>query len=151
MKLSKKGEYALKAVQYLSLNYERDVVQVSEISERERIPTKFLEQILLALKKAGILHSKAGVGGGYRLARPPEKISLGQVLRVIDGPLAPVGCVSQMAHKNCAEEDRCSLRGVMLEVRNAICQVLDRVTFQEICERAWELEEKQAVALSYEI
>jgi len=151
MKLSKKGEYAIKALQYLSFNYHRDIIQIAEISERQKLPLKFLEQILLALKKAGIVQSKMGLKGGYRLAKGPDKISLGEVLRIIDGPPDPVDCVRQSARKECGEEDECSLRIIMLEVKEAICQVLDRVTLEEVCNRAKELQKKHSLALDYQI
>jgi Rrf2 family protein len=151
MKLSKKGEYAVKALQYLSLNYQRDIIQMGEISEKQKIPLKFLEQILLTLKKAGILQSKMGLKGGYRLARRPDKISLGEVLRIIEGPLDPVDCIRSTSRKECQEEDECSLRIIMLEVKDAISQVLDRVTLQEICDRANELKEQYSIVLDYQI
>ncbi len=93
MRLSKRGEYGLRAMIMLAgtphENAPLPVVQIKEISEREKISPKFLEQILLTLKNAGLLHSKMGVGGGYYLARPPSEITLGQIFRVLDGPVAP--------------------------------------------------------------
>jgi Rrf2 family protein len=88
------------------------IVQIRDISESERIPAKFLEQILLTLKNAGLLHSKMGVGGGYYLARNPQDITLGQVFRVLDGPIAPVKCVSRMAYESCdcPDQETCGLR-----------------------------------------
>lgn len=151
MRLSKKGEYALKALQYLSLNYHRDIIQISEIAEKERIPLKFLEQILLTLKKASVLQSKKGLKGGYRLAKDPDSISLGEVLRIIDGPQEPADCTRQTARRECKEEAECALRMVMLEVKDAICQVLDRVTLQEVCDRARELRIKHSRSLDYQI
>src|ERR1051326_205670 len=103
MRLSKRGEYGLRAMIILAgtphSNAPLPVVQIKEISEREKIPAKFLEQILLTLKNAGLLHSKMGVGGGYYLAKQPTEITLGQIFRVLDGPLAPIRCVSQMAYE----------------------------------------------------
>ena len=113
------------------------VVQIKEIAEREQIPSKFLEQILLTLKNAGLLQSKMGVGGGYYLARPPKEISLGHIVRVLDGPLAPIRCVSQMAYEpcGCPDEQTCGLRLVMLDVRNAIAELLDQTTLADILGR----------------
>lgn len=113
------------------------VVQIKDIAEREKIPAKFLEQILLTLKNAGLLHSKMGVGGGYYLARPPDEITLGHVVRVLDGPLAPIRCVSQMAYEpcGCPDERTCGLRLVMLDVRNAIARLLDGTTLADVLER----------------
>ncbi len=135
MKLSRKGEYALRAMIVLSLNYEKGYVQIHEISEREKIPEKFLEQILLELRKAGLLQSRRGIGGGYSLIKSPEEISLAQVIRIIDGPLAPLGCVSKWAHISCPEEKNCGLQSVMLDVRNAIAKILEGITFDDVCKR----------------
>ena len=113
------------------------VVQIREISQQEQIPAKFLEQILLALKNAGLLHSKMGVGGGYHLAKPPSEISLGSIVRVLDGPLAPVKCVSQMAYEpcGCPDEETCGLRLVMGDVRNAIANLLDGTSLADVTQR----------------
>ena len=135
MKVSRKGEYALRAMIDLSLNYDKGTVQIHDISQREKIPQKFLEQILLTLKNAGLLQSKRGIGGGYSLIKHPGKISLAEVIRIIDGPLAPLSCVSQWAHISCPEEKNCGLYGVMLEVRNAIAQMLENITFEDVCKR----------------
>ncbi len=140
MRLSKRGEYGLRAMIALatpSPNGESPIVQIREIAEREQIPAKFLEQILLSLKNAGLLHSKMGVGGGYHLAKPPKDISLGQIVRVLDGPLAPVKCVSQMAYEpcGCPDEETCGLRLVMGDVRNAISNLLDRTSLADVTKR----------------
>jgi Rrf2 family protein len=113
-------------------------VQIKEIAEREHIPIKFLEQILLTLKNAGLLHSKMGIGGGYYLAKPPADITLGQITRVLDGPLAPVNCVSQMAYEpcGCPDEATCGLRLAMLDVRNAISDIMDHRSLADIVDRA---------------
>ena len=142
MRLSKRGEYGLRAMIAIaslqrSQRSNNGLVQIKEIAEREKIPAKFLEQILLTLKNAGLLHSKMGVGGGYYLARPPEEISLGHIVRVLDGPLAPLRCVSQMAYEpcGCPDENTCGLRLVMLDVRNAIANILDGTTLADVTER----------------
>lgn len=113
------------------------LVQIREISEREKIPPKYLEQILLALKNAGMLHSKMGVGGGYYLARPPSEITLGQVFRTLDGPIAPIRCVSQMAYEpcGCPDEQTCGLRMVMDDVRTAITGILDQTSLEAVTAR----------------
>src|SRR4030067_3537468 len=115
MRLSKRGEYGLRAMIDLAtweMETGRGIVQIKEIAEREKIPAKFLEQILLTLKNAGLLHSKMGVGGGYYLAKTAREISLGQIIRVLDGPVAPIRCVSQMAYESCGcpDEQTCGLR-----------------------------------------
>lgn len=135
MRISRKGEYALRAMIDLSLNYGRGSVQIHQISQREKIPEKFLEQILLELKKSGLLQSKRGIGGGYRLIKDPREINLAQVIRIIDGPLAPLGCVSKWAHISCPEEKNCGLQSVMLDVRNAIAKILEGITFADVCKR----------------
>ncbi len=122
MRLSKRGEYGLRAMIDLATQLRlREgpsngngngivVIQIKEIAERQHIPAKFLEQILLTLKNNGLLHSRMGVGGGYYLARPASEISLGHIVRVLDGPLAPIGCVSQMAYEFVRLPGRTELR-----------------------------------------
>lgn len=133
MRISRKGEYALKAMVCLSLNYRKGSMRIREIAEREHIPKKFLELILLELKKAGLLRSRRGAGGGYSLIKPPEDITLAEVIRIVDGPLAPLSCVSEWAYQKCPYEDTCRLYEVMREVRNAIAGILENRTFADIC------------------
>jgi Rrf2 family protein len=137
VKLSKRGEYGLRAMVALASTNSQAVVSIKKIAQKEKIPVKFLEQILLTLKNAGLLQSKAGSGGGYYLARPPEEITLGQIVRVLDGPLAPIRCVSKMAYEPCAcpDEQTCGLRLVMLDVRNAIADILDNTTLANVTDR----------------
>ena len=143
MRLSKRGEYGLRAMIDLAtmLDDRRgpgpSVVQIKEIAERQHIPAKFLEQILLTLKNNGLLHSRMGVGGGYYLARHADEISLGHIVRILDGPLAPISCVSQMAYEpcGCPDERTCGLRLVMLDVRNVISNILDNTTLFDVIER----------------
>lgn len=138
MKLSKKGEYALRSLINLGIAAEvkRSLVQVSELAENEQIPGKFLEQIMQGLKEAGYVESMRGKFGGYRLAKPASKITIGEIVRVIDGPLAPIGCVSQTAYEKCTcpDEAHCGLRMLMLDVRNAIAGILDRYTLADVVE-----------------
>ncbi|HEY2981203.1 MAG TPA: Rrf2 family transcriptional regulator [Anaerolineales bacterium] len=140
MHLSKRGEYGLRAMIILAEAQHKDnpgLVQIKEISLRDQIPSKFLEQILLALKNGGLVHSKMGLGGGYYLARPSDQISLGQIIRILDGPLAPIKCVSQMAYEpcGCPDENTCGLRMVMGDVRNAMSGILDTVTLAAVIGR----------------
>jgi Rrf2 family cysteine metabolism transcriptional repressor len=130
MKLSKKSEYGLRALLELQSTYEGPVLQRHEIAERQHIPVEFLEQILLSLKRAGLLTSRRGIRGGYALIKSPEEITLGQVIRILDGPLAPISCVSKTAYQKCrdcpyASKPHCPLQGAMGEVRNAIADILD--------------------------
>ncbi|MGA2446679.1 MAG: Rrf2 family transcriptional regulator [Opitutaceae bacterium] len=138
MKLSKKGEYALRALIDLGIAAEvgRSLVQVTELAANEQLPIKFLEQIMQLLKEAGLVESQRGKFGGYRLALPAGKITVGQVVRLIDGPLAPIGCVSQTAYEKCScpDETHCGLRMLMLDVRNAITSILDRYSLADVVE-----------------
>lgn len=113
------------------------MVQIKDIAEREKIPAKYLEQILLALKNAGLLNSRMGIGGGYYLAKQPEEINLSQIVRVLDGPLAPIRCVSQMTYElcGCPDERLCGLRMVMGDVRNAIAGILENTTLADVTAR----------------
>lgn len=137
MKLSLRGEYALRALLVLGLNYDQPLVRIQTISEQQNIPKRFLEQILNDLRSAGVVQSKRGVGGGYRLARRPEDITLAVVIRHIEGALAPVSCVSESYYEKCScpDESRCAIRSVMKEVREAVVRIVERVTVAELCER----------------
>jgi Rrf2 family protein len=138
MKLSKRGEYALRSLINLGIAAEvgRSLLRVSELAASEQLPVKFLEQILQDLKDAGFVKSERGKFGGYRLAKPTREIRIGDVVRLIDGPLAPIGCVSQSAYEKCTcpDEAHCGLRMLMLDVRNAIAGILDRYTLADIVE-----------------
>lgn len=153
MKISKKGEYALKALIELAINYDKgvDVTLINEIADQENIPPRYLEQILLTLKNAGLLVSKRGVGGGYSLSKSSENISLGEVIRIIEGPLAPLDCVSVSRHVNCPEQPSCGLYSVMHEVRDAIANVLDNISLKDVAKRTLDLREKNQSVLSYAI
>lgn len=147
MRLSKRGEYGLRAMITLAKNALSDaplpLMQIKDISERERIPAKFLEQILLALKNAGLLNSRMGVGGGYYLARKPQEITMGQIFRVLDGTVAPIRCVSQMSFEtcDCPDPETCGLRLVMGDVRNAIASIMDGTSLADV---VWQEEAKRA-------
>jgi Rrf2 family protein len=141
MRLSKRGEYGLRAMIFLAIasgpNPQPRMVQIREIAEHEKIPGKFLEQILLALKNAGLLHSRMGNAGGFYLVKPASEITLGQIFRVLDGPLAPIHCVSEMAYEpcDCPDEQSCGLRLVMSDVRNAITAILDHTSLADVTKR----------------
>lgn len=153
MKLSLRGEYALRALVVLGLNYGQNVLRIQAISEQQNIPKRFLEQILNDLKSAGVVDSKRGVAGGYRLSKPPEEISLAVVIRHIEGPLAPVSCVSEKfyARCSCPDEAKCGIRNVMKEVRDAIVRILENVTVAELCNRVKQLQGVHANPLDYVI
>lgn len=138
MKLSKRGEYALRSMINLGIadKVGRPLVRVAELAKAEDLPVKFLEQVMQQLREAGFIESERGKHGGYRLARPAAEITIGGVVRLIDGPLAPIGCVSQTAYApcNCPDEAHCGLRMLMLDVRNAIAAILDRYTLGDVVE-----------------
>jgi Rrf2 family protein len=138
MRLSKRGEYGLRAmIDLAQWSIGGNTVLIKDIAEHENIPIKFLEQILLTLKNAGFLRSKMGTGGGYYLARSPSEITFGQIIRTLDGPLAPVKCVSQTAYEpcDCPDANTCGLRMVMGDVRNAIANILDHTTLADVAEK----------------
>ena len=120
---------------HLARSQNKGPVLISVLAKEGHIPKKFLELILLELKNEGVLQSKKGKGGGYYLARPAELIRIGHVLRVMDGPLAPIGCVSETAYEKCVEctdEKTCPIRMVMKQVRDAIANILDSKTLSEL-------------------
>lgn len=132
--LSKKAKYALKALTVLTDRYGAGPILISSLAERENIPRKFLESILLQLKNHGLLMSKKGKGGGYLLNRAPDTINLGQVIRIIDGPLALLPCVSQTAYMKCDEcqdENTCNIRKVMKDVRDSTARILEGTTLAQ--------------------
>lgn len=135
MKVSKRGEYALRALIDLGIASElgHPMLRAQDIVARENLPKGFLDQILMQLRKAGLIGTKRGKHGGYFLNQPMDSISIGQVIRLIDGPLAPIRCVSQSRYAKCScpDENTCGLRMLMLEVRNAIANILDRHTLAD--------------------
>jgi Rrf2 family protein len=137
MPVSTKGEYAARALLQLALAFEAGTpVRAVDIAREQDIPRKYLEQILLLLKERGLVQSKRGVRGGYLLARPPREITMAQLIRSVDGTLAPVGCVSQSAHAPCRAEPSCALREVWQETREAVVAVLEGTTLQHVALRA---------------
>lgn len=139
MQLSKRCEYALRALIDLALakSIGMETVALSELSKYEGIPVKFLEQILIQLRKSGYIKSKRGPTGGYALTKAPDKIFFGDVVRLIDGPLAPVRCASHTAYKRCScpSEDRCGLHLLMTDLRSSISKVLDGTNLETMVKR----------------
>lgn len=136
MKLSKKSEYGLRALLELTLVHGTTTLQRHDIATRQHIPVEFLEQILLALKRAGLLSSRRGIKGGYTLIKAPKDVTIGQVIRILDGPLAPIGCVSKTAFQKCsdcpyANKAQCPVQDVMGTVRDAIAGILDNFTLAD--------------------
>ena len=131
--LTKKAKYALKALMLMART--GHPMLIAEISEKEHIPKKFLELILLELKRDGLLESKTGRGGGYNLRARPAAVSVGRIVRLIDGPLAQIPCVSLTAYRKCDEctdETTCSIRMIMKQVRDATAEILDRTTLEDL-------------------
>ena len=136
--LSSKAKYGLKAMTHLARYGGQGSLLIADIAAKEHIPKKFLDAILLEMKNRGLLSSKKGKGGGYALARPASQIRVGDVVRVLDGPLAPLPCVSRTAYRpcgDCDDEDSCAVRAVMQDVREAIAQILDNTTLADMSER----------------
>lgn len=137
--LSHKAKYALKALTVLAKEYGQGPILISVIAQRESVPHKFLELILLELKNQGILQSKKGKGGGYFLARPPQLVPVGEVLRAIDGPIGLLPCVSKTAYARCEEcrdERTCGIRLIMKDVRDAASQILDMTSLADLLKRS---------------
>ena len=153
MKLSQRGEYALRALLVLGLHHGENVVSIQTISDEQNIPKKFLEQILNDLKRTGAIESKRGIAGGYRLARPPQDITLAAIVRHIEGALAPISCVSERFYEKCScpDEARCAIRNVMKEVRSKILEVMEHITVADLCARAGRLASEPVSALDYVI
>jgi Rrf2 family protein len=135
MKISSRGLYALKALTHLAQAYDGGLVKIHEIAEKEAIPEKFLEGILVTLKNARFVASQRGREGGVRLRRPPEEITLGEVLRVIDGPVAPFGDAAELTQRVKTESRPPGLFDVFLEVRNAAAEILDHTTLADLVSR----------------
>jgi len=136
MKLSRKCDYALRALVKIAMKGDDQYTSIAEITEGSDIPARYLEQVFLHLKNAGVLSSKAGPGGGYRLRREPRRINLLEIVRLVDGPVAPVRCVSRTAYEPCPHEDDCALRPIMSDVRDAIAGILSGLTLEDACKRA---------------
>ena len=135
----------------LARDYGHGPTLIAQLAEEENIPRKFLEQILLALKAAGLVESKKGKGGGYALVLPPENVTIGSVIRMIEGPLAPLPCASETRFRKCDEctdVETCGTRMVMREVRDAIAGILDKTTLAMVCERVDAAKEKRLTRIS---
>jgi Rrf2 family protein len=133
--LTNKGKYGLKAALYLAGLGDKSTANGAEIALANRIPKKFLDSILLELKNVGIVRSKKGPGGGYRLAGHPKDIRVGHIIRALDGPLAPINCASKSAYlpcEDCLDLEACAVRITMTKVRDAASDILDRMTLDEM-------------------
>ncbi|MDD2677239.1 MAG: Rrf2 family transcriptional regulator [Methylacidiphilaceae bacterium] len=154
MVLTRRSKYALRALVYLARARGKGAVLIGEIAGKERIPKKFLEAILLELKNKGVLESRRGKGGGYQLAEPADQILVGQIIRLMDGPIAPVRCVSRSAYaacEDCPDEETCPIRVVMMKVRHQICEVVDRTSLSDLVENEDQRRLSANRALSFDI
>lgn len=146
MRLTKRGEYALRTLIRLGTAQKRgvEVVSVSTLADEEKLPYKFLENILAELRQAGFVESKRGKMGGVMLALPMKTIKMGDIVRLIDGKLAPIGCASETEYEKCScpDEIHCGLRMLMIDVRNAIANILDRYTLEHVVEVTMRKEEQ---------
>jgi Rrf2 family protein len=146
MKITFKGDYALKAILDLCLSAKHGrVVPLIDIARRQDIPVPFLEQIMLILKKAGYIQSKAGKGGGFILLKRPKDITLGEITRLIEGPIEPIACGAEGCSSGCAEEGRCAFQEVWFRVTGAVSTIVDSVTFADMMRRTRELREQKMV------
>lgn len=134
MRITYKGDYALKTILDLALHYGRSPVAIHDLAKRADIPTKFLEQILLDLKRGGFVESRRGKVGGYLLARSPSQIKLGEVIRFIDGSIEPIACVED-GYKGCGDINKCVLRSMWREIAEATRKIVDRITFEDLVKK----------------
>lgn len=152
--ISKKTKYGLQSLLVLARRYGEGPVLIATLAKEEDIPIKFLELILLDLKNHGILESRKGPGGGYMLSRPPDTITIGEVIRIMEGPLAPLSCASESAYRPCEEcrdVECCGTRIVMREVRDAIAEILDNTSLLDVVEKTDAVRRSKEAVVSYEI
>lgn len=131
MKVTFKGDYALKAVLDLALHYNKELVTGHDLAQRIDAPIKFLEQVLLDLKKGGFVESRRGNIGGYMLSKTPDKITVGEVMRYIDGPVEPISCMKK-GYSNCRDINKCVFKRMWQKVSQATSDIIDNVTFEEL-------------------
>lgn len=144
MRLSTKGRYGVRALFDLALHSGDEAIALKSVAQRENISEKYLEHLFASLKKSGLIQSVRGAQGGYRLARPPEEITLGDIIRVLEGPIAPTDCVLDGGGNDCDRSDRCVMRSIWCRVRDEINGILDSITLADIVE-----EEKKASGEGY--
>lgn len=132
MKLSRKSDYALRALMTLVEHFGKGPISIRELAERNDVPRGFLEHIMLDLKSQGVVKSIAGRIGGFVLARDPDKVTMGEIVRHFDGLLAPIGCVSVSGHEPCSQETVCRFRRVLLDIRNYTARKMDEATLAEV-------------------
>jgi Rrf2 family protein len=146
MHITYKGDYALKAILDLALHYDRGVVTIHDLAKRADAPIKFLEQVLLDLKKGGFVESRRGKVGGYFLARAPAQIKLGDIVRFIDGPIEPLACVEQ-GYSGCNDIYKCVFRKIWREIARCTSDIIDNITFEDLARQV----KSQKETLVYQI
>jgi len=146
MHITYRGDYALKAILDLALHHASEPVTITEIAKRLDIPNKFLEQILLDLKRGGFVESRRGKVGGYLLAKPASEIKLGEVVRFIDGPIEPIACVD-CGYKGCSQAKSCVFRGIWQDVAKSATKIIDNINFEDLAKKSKKVE----IAFSYQI
>lgn len=146
MRITFKGDYALKAVLDLARHYGKDPVTIHDIAKRIDAPVKFLEQVLLELKRGGFIESRRGKVGGYLLSKPPDKITIGEVVRFIDGPIEPISCVKD-DYSKCGDIYKCAFRDIWRKVYEETSNIIDNITFENLVSK---IESEQKV-LAYSI
>jgi Rrf2 family protein len=140
MKITFKGDYALKIILDLAMNYNNSVTPIKDISRRQDIPERFLEQIITILKGANYVKTVRGPRGGVRLAKDPGRISVGEIIRLIEGPTSPISCVSKTGYSHCDFEKRCAFHAMFREIRDKINAVVDETNFAEMVKRTRDIE-----------
>jgi Rrf2 family protein len=146
MRITYKGDYALKTILDLAAHYGESPVTIHELSKRADIPAKFLEQILLDLKRGGFVESRRGKVGGYLLAKTPSNIKLGEVIRFIDGSIEPIACVDKK-YKGCTDINKCLFRGIWEEIAEATSKIVDNITFGDLLKKI----KKSSLSFVYQI
>jgi len=136
MQITYKGDYSLKTILYLATQYNKRIVKIHELAGKLDIPVKFLEQILLELKRGGFVDSKRGIQGGYYLANPPKDISVGDVIRFVDGPIEPIACADKSkTYRGCRDINKCVFRNMWVKVAESASNIVDKVTFDDLCNK----------------
>ncbi|GAW92688.1 RrF2 family transcriptional regulator [Calderihabitans maritimus] len=149
MKLSTKGEYGLRAMFDLAMRYGEGPISLKSIAERQDISEHYLEQLAAGLRKAGLVKSVRGAQGGYILAREPDEITVGEIIRVLEGPIAPMDCVSEEATETCERAETCVTRGIWEKVKEKVSEVLDSITLADMCREADKIKSKNDYYMYY--
>jgi Rrf2 family protein len=145
MRISFKGDYALKIILDLSLSYDQGITQIKEISKRQDIPEKFLEQLIVILKRAKFIKTVRGPKGGVYLGKHPSKITLGEIVRLTDGSTSPIACVSCSSYLKCAFENKCVFKKVWEKVRDRTNEIVDETTFQDMVDESAKFQRVKAL------